>query len=127
MRLDQLSGLVNYQHVNNILMASQKLLMANAVYPRIDRLVISPDTSNPVDTESSYSAIYTTSLAEEFARSGNSNPYQVAWNITNPAANGTWGSFILIDANGAMINRALAGVTKTAGTAKLVQFTGSVV
>jgi hypothetical protein len=125
--LGELPGISGNGPVFNLLMASQKLLMANAVYPGIDRLVISGDTSLPIDSETSYTAAYTTGEAEEFYRSGNGNPYQVAWNITSSSANGTWGSFILVDAGGAMINRALAGVTKTAGTAKLVQFTGSVV
>lgn len=119
--------LPGYQRVNNILMASQKLLMANSVYPNIDKLVITNQTSVPSDNESSYSGtIYTTVASEEFTRSGNVNPYTVGWNILTDAANGSWGSFILITQAGAMINRALAGVTKNAGTAKLVIFTGSV-
>jgi hypothetical protein len=117
----------NYERRKNILMASQKLLMANAVYPNIDRLAITSQTSTPTDAETSYSGtLYTTQAAEEFTRSGNVNPYTVGWNILSDSANGTWGSFILITNSGAMINRALAGVTKASGTAKLVIFTGSV-
>lgn len=119
--------LPNYERRFNLLMASQKLIMANSVYPKIDALVITSQTGTPVDTESSYSGVmYTTNLAEEFTRSGNTNPYIVGWNVINDAANGVWGSFILVTSTGAMINRALAGITKVTGTAKLVLFTGTV-
>lgn len=112
----------------NIIMAAQKLLMANAVYPRIDRLVITSQTATPVDSETSYSGtIYTSVLADEFSRSNEGNPYQVQWNITSDSANGTWSSLILITAGGEMINRALTSMTKISGTTKIVQFTGSVV
>lgn len=122
-----LDGLCNYQKCPNIIMATQKLRMANAVYPNIDRLVITSQTSSPSDTETSYSGeIYTSVASDEFYRSGNANPYQVGFNILNDAANGNWGSFILITSTGEMINRALSGVTKSAGTSKLVMFTGSV-
>ena len=126
-------GFANSKHLKNrrlcrnILMASQKLSMANAVYPTIDRLAITNQTGLPADTETSYSGtIYTTNASEEFTRSGNVNPYTVGWNILTDSANGTWGSFVLITQSGAMINRALAGITKFSGTAKLVMFTGSV-
>lgn len=126
-----LDGLFNrltgYQRRHNILMAAQKLIMANAVYPRIDKLVITSQTASPNDAETSYTGtIYQTTAADEVLRSGNSNPYQVGWNITASGANGTWGSFVLVDGTGTMINRALAGVTKAANSAKLVIFTGSV-
>lgn len=117
----------NYKRCPNILMATQKLAMANAVYPSIDRLVITSQTATPQDNETSYSGtIYTTVAADEFTRSGNANPYTVGWNILDDDANGSWGSFILVTEAGAMINRALAGVSKTTGTAKLIIFTGSV-
>lgn len=113
--------------VKNLLMASQKLLMANAVYPNIDRLIITNQTGLPSDSETSYSGtIYEADSVDEFTRSGNVNPYTVGWNILSDDANGSWGSFVLVTAAGAMINRALAGVTKTSGTGKLVVFTGSV-
>lgn len=111
----------------NILMATQKALMAAAVYPNIDRLVITTQTSTPQDNETSYSGtIYTTTASDEFSRSGGGNPYTVAWNITSNTANGSWGSFVLIDSAGNMINRALAGVSKSSGQGKIIQFTGRV-
>jgi hypothetical protein len=120
--------LTGYKECPNIIMASQKLLMANAVYPTIDRLVITSQSGVPVDTETSYTdTIYTTNVAEESLRSGSVNPYQVGWNIRSASANGAWGSFVLINSSGGMINRALAGVTKSANSAKLVIFTGRVV
>ena len=119
--------LKNYQRRPNILMATQKLAMANAVYPNIDHLVITSQTTTPQDNETSYSGtIYTTGASEEFTRSGNVNPYTVGWNILSDSANGTWGSFVLATQAGAMINRALAGISKTSGTAKLIVFTGTV-
>lgn len=125
--LSALKGLGNYHLKKNILMADQKLLMANAVYPGIDKLVITSQTATPADNETGYSGtIYTTVAGDEFTRSGNVNPYTVGWNILSDSANGNWGSFILITNTGAMINRALAGVSKTSGTAKLVIFTGTV-
>jgi hypothetical protein len=54
------------------------------------------------------------------------DPYQVGWNILSDDANGTWGSFVLVDAGGRMINRALAGISKTSGVGKIVYFTGTV-
>lgn len=112
----------------NLLMASQKLLMAQAVFPNIDSLVITSQTSSPADTETTYSGtIYTASSTEEYYRSTSSNPAQIGWNITSESANGTWGSFILITSTGAMINRALAGsVTKSSGSNLVVDFTGTV-
>jgi hypothetical protein len=110
----------------NLLMASQKLLMANAVYPRIDRLIITNQTGTPVDTETTYNGvIYTATSNVEFFRAPG-NPYRVAWAIPANVANGNWGSFVLVDEAGAMINRALAGITKAAGTAKIVEFEGRV-
>lgn len=117
-----------YLPIHNLLMASAKLDMANLVYPSIDKLVITSQTTTPVDSETSYSGtIYTTVAADEYYRSGNGNPYQVGWNIQSNSANGNWGSFVLITSTGTMINRAIANVTKTSGTAKLVLFTGTVV
>lgn len=122
-----LPDLLNYQQAKNLLMASQKLLMANSVYPNIATLAITSQTSIPSDDETSYTGlIYTAGQAQEFTRSGRVNPYTVGWNINSTMANGNWGSFILLDSNGQMINRALAGVTKTSNTSKLVVFTGSV-
>lgn len=123
----EIPGLGEPVVVKNLLMASQKLLMATAVYPTIDRLIITSQTGLPVDSETSYSGtLYETSPGEEITRSGNVNPYTVGWSIQDDAANGSWGSFVLVTSTGAMINRALAGVTKTSGTAKLVMFTGEV-
>lgn len=125
--LESLQGLGQPQVVKNILMASQKLAMSNAVYPNIDHLVITSQTGIPSDSETSYSGVlYETDLSEEFTRSGNENPFIVGWNVLDDGANGSWGSFILVDSGGNMINRALAGVTKTSGTGKLVVFTGTV-
>lgn len=116
-----------YQRVYNTVMATQKLLASNAVWPNIDKLVITNQTGTPSDSETSYiGTIYTTLTTDEFIRSANVNPYQVGWNITASGANGNWGSFITITSSGTMINRALAGVAKQAGTGKLVLFTGSV-
>jgi hypothetical protein len=114
--------------VFNLLMASQKLLMAQAVFPNVDHLVITNQTTDPVDTETATggTTIYSTVSTEEYMRSGNVNPYQVGFNIITDSANGTWGSFCLVTAAGVLINRALAGVTKTAGQGKLVLFTGTV-
>ena len=126
-RFEDLPGISILEQMSNILMASQKLAMANAVFPNIDKLVITNQTSTPVDSETSYSGtIYTSVPSDEFYRSANANPYRMGWNITASGANGTWGSFVLITPNGTMINRALAGVTKDAGTAKIVDFQGSV-
>jgi hypothetical protein len=111
----------------NLLMANQKLAMAAAVYPNIDRLVITSQITAPNDSETSYSgALYTTTSVDEFFRSGISNPYRISWKITSSTANGPWGSLILIDASGNMINRALAGTSKLAGVTKIVDFTGRV-
>ena len=122
-----LKGLVNAQVKKNVLMASQKLAMATAVYSTIDRLVITNQTSIPSDAETSYTgAIYTSLPGDETSRSEANNPYTVSWNIVSDTANGSWGSFVLINSTGAMINRALAGITKISGTAKLIMFTGSV-
>lgn len=113
---------------NNLLMASQKLKMAQAVYPNIDRLVITSQTTAPADNETAYTGvIYTSTPADEFSRNDNQNPAIIQWNITAEAANGPWGSFILIDSTGNMINRALAGITKASNTNKIIQFTGRVV
>lgn len=126
--IEKINGLKICKVATNLIMASQKLLMAQAVYPNIDRLVITNQTTTPADTETSYSGtIYTTVAGDEFFRSDETNPYQVAWSITTDSANGNWGSFVLITSTGAMINRALAGVTKLSGTGKIVQFTGSVI
>ena len=123
-----LPGVDNYQRRPNIIMAAQKLLMANAVYPTITSLAITSQTSTPTDSETEYTGlIYQAGVSQEFTRSGNTNPYTVGWNILSDDANGTWGSFILLNETGAMINRALAGVSKSSGTAKLVIFTGSVI
>ena len=112
----------------NVLMQAQKIKMAQAVYPAIDRLIITNQTSTPSDTETGYTgAIYTSVETDEFYRSGPSqNPYQIAWNINADSANGAWGSFVLVDAFGSMINRALAGITKNSSTSILVQFSGLV-
>lgn len=112
----------------NILMSAQKLLMAQAVFPNIDQLVITSQSSTPADTETTYSGtIYTTVDADEYYRSTGGNPAQIGWNITSESANGTWGSFILITSTGSMINRALAGsVTKNSGSNLVVDFTGTV-
>ena len=127
-RIEDLVGVELVDISRNILMADRKQAMANAVYPNIDRLVITSQTSTPEDTETGYSGtMYTTVTADEFSRSASGNPYTVQWNITTDTANGNWGSFILIDSGGSMINRALAGVTKASGTSKIVQFTGSVI
>lgn len=123
-----LPDLLNYQQARNLLMASQKLIMANMVYPTIDRLVITSQTGVPSDNETSYSGlIYTAGSTEEFTRTGGVNPYTVGWNINSPSANGTWGSFVLINSDGQMLNRAIAGVTKNSNTSKLIVFTGSVI
>lgn len=124
--LRRIPGIRSVRIVKNTLMATRKLAMVNAVYPLIDRLVITANTAIPVDTESAYTSFYTTGALEEFYRAPG-NPYQIAWNISNAAANGNWGSFVLIDAAGAMINRALAGITKASGTTKLILFEGSVI
>lgn len=119
--------LPGYERRQNLLMSAQKLAMANAVYPTIDSLVLTSQTSIPVDSETSYSGtIYTANISQEFTRSGNVNPYILGWNITSESANGPWGSFITLNSNGVMINRALAGVTKKSGATKLVMFTGTV-
>ncbi len=118
--------LENHQPRKNLLMAVHKLAMANLIFPTIDHLVITADQTSPRDTETTYTAFYETSDSEETFRTGNTNPYQIAWNVSSASANGTWGSFILVDEYGAMINRALALVTKSANTRKLVQFTGRV-
>lgn len=112
----------------NILMAAMKQAMARAVYPLIDGLVLTSQTATPVDTETTWAGqIYATVASDEVTRGADGdNPYQVGWNIISDAANGTWGSFVLRTSAGVMINRALAGVTKTSGAAKLVIFNGSV-
>lgn len=122
-----LPDLLNHQQAKNLLMAAQKLVMANAVYPTIASLAITSQTSTPQDNETAYTGlIYRATETEEFTRTGRVNPYTVGWNINSATANGTWGSFILLNSDGQMINRALAGVTKTSNTSKLVVFTGSV-
>lgn len=127
--LADLPGVVQIETQKNILMASQKLAMAGQVYPKIERLVITSQTTSPSDTETAYSGtIYTSVDADEYYRTGNTNPYQVVWNIASAAANGAWGSYICIDALGQMINRALTGgVTKSPGSNIIVEFTGSVI
>lgn len=112
----------------NILMAPMKALMARSVYPLIAKLVLTTQTATPVDTETAWSGtIYQTVASDEVTRdSDDSNPYRVGWNIASDGANGNWGSFVLATEGGAIINRALAGVTKTAGAAKLVIFQGRV-
>lgn len=123
----QIDGLELIETRPNLLMAAQKLAMANQVFPAIDKLVITSQSTPPVDTETSYSGtIYTTVAADEFGRSGNGNPYTVSWNLGPSTANGTWGSFILINSDGAMINRALANIVKATGSRKIVHFEGSV-
>lgn len=125
--LAEYPGLKMVSAHQNILMASQKTLMANAVYPNISKLVITSQTTTPQDNETSYSGlIYQTVAADEFSRSGGGNPYNIAWNITSNSANGVWGSFILVTSGGSMINRALAGVSKSSGQGRIVQFSGSV-
>jgi len=134
---EELRGLIAADHLDkitkvatchNLLMAAQKLAMATAVYPTIATLVITNQSTSPVDTETAPGAvvIYTTVAVDEYLRSAAGNPYQVGWNIINDSANGTWGSFCLLTASGVLINRALAGVTKNAGQGRLVLFTGSV-
>jgi len=113
--------------VKNILMATQKTAMANAVYPTIDHLVITSQTNPPSDSETGYTGVlYETDSSIEINRSEEGNPFVVGWKIPVDDANGTWGSFILVNSDGDMINRALAGVTKTSGQEKWVVFTGSV-
>lgn len=120
-------GLPNTQEIRNIIMDAYKLAAVTAVYGQIDRLAITSQTSTPSSSETSYSgALYTTAVADEYYRSGLTNPYRVGWQIRDASANGTWGSMILITSTGSMINRALAGVTKTAGVVKIVDFQGSV-
>jgi hypothetical protein len=124
--LDALIGFRSPIVKKNLLMASQKLAMANAVYPAIDRLIITSQTAPPVDSETSYTGVIYEAGASEEAQRTPGNPYQVMWSIVSSDANGNWGSFVLVDAAGNMINRALAGVTKQANTGKIVTFTGSV-
>lgn len=126
---DKLPGFSKLATCHNLLMAPQKLAMANAVYPSIATLVITNQTTSPVDTETAPggATIYTTLPADEYLRSADGNPYQVGWNIISDSANGTWGSFCLLNGSGQLINRALAGITKNAGQGRLVLFTGSVV
>lgn len=121
-------GLKTVKLTTNTLMADFKRQMAALVFPKIDRLVITNQTSTPQDNEAVYSGvIYSAGPDEELSRSvGEVNPFSVAWNITSNDANGNWGSFILIDGGGNMINRALAGITKTANQNIVVEFTGSV-
>lgn len=128
-RLQDLDGLILEAQCKNLLMSAQKLLMAQSVYPNIDKLVITSQTAAPSDDETSYSGtIYTTVAADELARSlSTENPYTVQWNLTTESANGVWGSFVLITSGGVMINRALAGITKLSGQSKIITFTGSVV
>jgi len=127
--LAKVPGLELIGHDTNIVMASRKLAMATLVYSTIANLVITSQTSQPTDSETEYSgALYTTTEADEFYRSGNTNPCQIAWNITSSAANGPWGSYVCIDGAGAMINRALTGgVSKSSGSNIIVEFNGSVV
>lgn len=120
-------GLPNTQIVHNVIMDTFKLAAVTAVYGQIDKLRITNQTTTPASSETSSSGtIYTTVAPDEYYRSAVANPYRVGWQIRDSAANGTWGSLILLDAVGNMINRALAGVTKTAGVIKIVDFQGSV-
>ncbi len=124
---ERIPGISQPQVAKNLLMASQKLAMANAVYPTIDHLVITSQTTLPSDSETSYSGvIYEADASLEITRSEDGNPYKVGWNIQDDLANGIWGSFILVKADGSMINRALAGITKISGQSKWVVFTGLV-
>jgi hypothetical protein len=125
-RWEKSRWLSNHEPRKNLLMAVHKLAMANLIFPTIDHLVITADTTAPRDTESTYTAFYETSPSEVTLEALNTNPAQMAWNIQSASANGTWGSFILVNEYGEMINRALALVTKSANTRKLVQFTGRV-
>jgi len=119
---------VPHHEARNTLMATFKERMSQAVYPLIERLVITNQTSTPVDNETSFDGvIYQTSTADEFSRSGPTNPFVVAWNIPPTVANGAWGSFVTIDAAGNLINRALAGYVKRSGESVIVEFTGRIV
>lgn len=128
-----LPAITHIKKCPNTLTSTVKLMMSNAVYPYINKLVLTSKATVPVDTETGYDQedyIAEFGEASEFLRSPNQNPYTVGWNISTNNANGLWGSFLLFgDFSGdkKMINRALAGVTKQAGQAKLVVFTGSVV
>jgi hypothetical protein len=125
--LTALPGLRLAKICPNSIMAYWKREAAEAVFSKIDHLKITNQTALPTDTEETYSGlIYSTKPTEEYFRSGNENPYQVGWNILSDDANGTWGSFVLVDAGGRMINRALAGISKTSGVGKIVYFTGTV-
>jgi hypothetical protein len=113
---------------NNTLMQRFKKEMAEAVFTKIDRLVITSQNTPAQDNEDTYTgALYTTSTADEFSRSVDGNPYSVAWNIPAGSATGAWGSYVLITSGGLMINRALAGISKGANASVIVEFTGSVV
>lgn len=119
--------LPNLQKVYNVVMDTYRLEAVEAVYHQIDKLVITTQTSQPSSSETSYSGTkYTTIATDIYYRSGITNPYRIGFQIRDAAANGSWGSFVLIDQNGVMINRALANTSKAAGAAKIVDFQGTV-
>lgn len=119
--------LPNLQRIENVVMDSYRLKAVEAVYHQIDRLVITTQTTQPSSAETEYTGTkYTTVATDIYYRSGISNPYRIGFQVRDPAANGSWGSFVLIDSNGVMINRALANTSKTAGAAKIVDFQGTV-
>lgn len=111
----------------NILMSSLKLAALNTIYGSADHLVITNQTSTPVESETSYSGtIYSTVENDEFFRSLSTNPIRIAWIIGPSSGIGTWGSYILVDSANTMINRALTGgVTKSNGQTLIVEFQGS--
>lgn len=83
-------GLPNTQEIRNIIMDAYKLAAVTAVYGQIDRLAITSQTSTPSSSETSYSGtLYTTAVADEYYRSGLTNPYRVGWQIRDASANGT--------------------------------------
>lgn len=112
---------------DNILMDAYLLAAVEATYQKIDRLVITNQTSSPQSNETGYTgALYTTIAGDEFFRSPLQRPYRIAWTIGSTSGNGNWGSYCLIDANGNLINRAIANTSKKGGTSRVIEFEGTV-
>lgn len=124
-RFEDIPGVKPDEEMTNTVMQAFKLDMINASFGLADRLIITNQTTTPQDNETSYPGVfYTSTVGDLIYKSNNTNPFRMGFNIRSSAANGTWGSFILVTADGRMINRALANTSKKSGVAKIIDFEG---